>query len=158
MSSSQSDRLDRLETLAETTLLAVQQLGRNQAKLEAQQDRLQNQQDRLQAQQDRLQSQQDRLQAQQEKFQIRQEKFQSQQEKFQAQQDRFQAQQDRIEAQQEKLQNQLAEEIAEVVGMISTLATQMGETHTEIRGLQIENRRILAYLFNEAEGEDEAGN
>ena len=81
MTPSDSDRLDRLEALAETTLLAVHQLSQNQ----------------------------------------------------------------------ERLQNQLTDEITDVVRMIGTLGEQMGEMHTEIRGLQVENRRILAYLFKETE-------
>ena len=88
MTPSDSDRLDRLEALAETTLLAVHQLSQNQ---------------------------------------------------------------ERLQQNQERLQNQLTDEITDVVRMIGTLGEQMGEMHTEIRSLQVENRRILAYLFKETE-------
>ena len=45
--------------------------------------------------------------------------------------------------------NQLRDGISEVVGMFATQAEQIAEMQTEVRGLQVENRRILDHLFGE---------
>jgi chromosome segregation ATPase len=42
---------------------------------------------------------------------------------------------------------------ADMVSMIGTLANQQSEIAAEVRGLQLESRRILDYLFNQQGGE-----
>jgi hypothetical protein len=44
--------------------------------------------------------------------------------------------------------------VADVVGMVGTLAAQQNEMQQEITGLRLESRRILDYLLNQrGEGE-----
>ncbi|MEO0536010.1 MAG: hypothetical protein AAF215_19305 [Cyanobacteria bacterium P01_A01_bin.123] len=45
--------------------------------------------------------------------------------------------------------NELREGIGEVVSMFSQQAVQVAEMQSEIRGLQVENRRILDHLFGQ---------
>jgi F0F1-type ATP synthase alpha subunit len=45
--------------------------------------------------------------------------------------------------------NQLRDGISEVVGMFATQSEQIAEMQTEVRGLQVENHRILDHLFGE---------
>lgn len=51
-----------------------------------------------------------------------------------------------IQQQQAQI-DQLRDGINEVVGMFATQAEQIAEMQTEVRGLQVENRRILDHLF-----------
>jgi hypothetical protein len=84
-----SERLDRLEALAETILLAIQQQQTQITEVREQQDR------------------------------------------------------DRQE-----FRENLRESVDDVVSMIATLANNMSEMQSEVRGLQAENRRILDQLLN----------
>jgi hypothetical protein len=51
--------------------------------------------------------------------------------------------------QQQRQVDQLRDGISEVVAMFATQAEQIAEMQTEVRGLQVENRRILDHLFGE---------
>jgi pyridoxine/pyridoxamine 5'-phosphate oxidase len=46
---------------------------------------------------------------------------------------------------------------ADVVSMIGTLANQQSEISADVRGLQLESRRILDYLFRQQGGEPPEG-
>ena len=48
--------------------------------------------------------------------------------------------------------DQLRDGISEVVGMFATQAEQIAEMQTEVRGLQVEIRRILDHLFGDQSG------
>ncbi|MGD1904460.1 MAG: hypothetical protein ACFB0C_00530 [Leptolyngbyaceae cyanobacterium] len=48
--------------------------------------------------------------------------------------------------------DQLRDGISEVVGMFATQAEQIAEMQTEVRGLQVENHRILDHLFGDQSG------
>jgi hypothetical protein len=54
--------------------------------------------------------------------------------------------------QQQELQRELRASIHDTVSMISTLATEMHVMQGDIRGLQLENRRILDTLLNQQNG------
>ena len=51
--------------------------------------------------------------------------------------------------QRQRQVDQLRDGISEVVAMFATQAEQIAEIQTEVRGLQVENRRILDHLFGE---------
>jgi hypothetical protein len=54
-------------------------------------------------------------------------------------------------SQSETLQ-EMRDNVRDVVGMVGTIAEEMQEIHSEIRGLQTENRRILERLEGHIEG------
>jgi soluble cytochrome b562 len=56
-------------------------------------------------------------------------------------------QQDDLRAQQDRDRQDWRAGIDDVVGMVGTIAQRIDEIQTEVRGLQIENRRILDHLF-----------
>ena len=118
-------RLDRLEAIAETTLIAVRALTDQQQTLTNQQQTLTNQQQTLTDQQQTLTNQQQTLTNQQQL----------------------------LTNQQEALAAQLHDEVTNVMAMVTIMA-QNADRHweaftqiqVEIRGLQTENRRILERL------------
>jgi hypothetical protein len=55
-----------------------------------------------------------------------------------------------IQQQQQQIR-ELREGIGEVVGMFAQQAEQIAEIQAEVRGLQVENRRILDHLFGQDE-------
>jgi hypothetical protein len=52
------------------------------------------------------------------------------------------------------LRQELRASIADTVAMVGTLANQQSEIAAEVRGLQLESRRILDYLLNQQSGEN----
>jgi hypothetical protein len=52
------------------------------------------------------------------------------------------------------LRQDLRASIADTVAMVGTLANQQSEIAAEVRGLQLESRRILDYLLNQQNGEN----
>lgn len=56
--------------------------------------------------------------------------------------------------QQQQVQiNDLRASVVDTVSMIGTLANEMNDMQSEIRGMQSENRRILDILLNQQRGE-----
>lgn len=48
----------------------------------------------------------------------------------------------------EQMQREMRDSISDVVSMVGTLATEMHNMQSEIRGLQLENRRMLDAWIN----------
>jgi uncharacterized coiled-coil DUF342 family protein len=132
-------RIDRLEALAESTLLSIQRLATQQGSL----------QQETRADIQLLTSQQ--------------EIFQQEMQRIAQQHETFQQEMQRIAQQQQADHQEMRTNIRDVVSMITTLAEsadedraiiremqrEIREMQSEVRGLQTENRRILDHLLND---------